>query len=286
VGREVTAARVRLPGPQVDRLIGRTVTDVEAYGKHLLIRFDSGLELHSHLGMHGSWHRYAPGERWRRPAARAKLVMEVRGAVAVCFDAPTLELFETRVEPIHPGLSKLGPDLLAPDFGPAELDEARRRLRASEAARRSIAEGLLDQRALAGIGNVYKNETLFAERVDPFAPVDRLDDLTLDRLIRTAREQLLANVGQVDRVTTDRRWAARGRRTWIYRRPGRPCPRCGTLVRATRHGELPRATYWCPGCQVVGADPAAAATTPVDARHTMHGRRSRGDHGRGGDAGG
>src|SRR5262249_14989454 len=154
----------RLPGPQVDRLVGRNVTSVEAQGKHLLIRFDNGLELRSHLGMHGSWHRYAQGERWRRPAARAKLVLETPNAVAVCFDRPTLELFETRLERIHPALSRLGPDLLGATFGPQDAQEARRRLRASEAAQRSIAEGLLDQRALAGIGNVYKNEALFAER--------------------------------------------------------------------------------------------------------------------------
>src|SRR5690242_8244315 len=109
VGRAVTAARARLPGPQVDRLIGATITGVDAHGKHLLIRFDNGLELRSHLGMHGSWHRYRPGERWRRAPARAKLVLEVPGAVAVCFDAPTLELFETRIEAIHPVLAKLGP---------------------------------------------------------------------------------------------------------------------------------------------------------------------------------
>jgi endonuclease-8 len=192
----VTAARVRLPGPQAERLVGRTVTEVEAYGKHLLIRFDSGLELRSHLGMHGSWHRYAPGERWRRPPARARFVMEVRGAVAVCFDAPVLELFETRVEAIHPVLSRLGPDLLADDFGPDDTAEARRRLRNSAAARRTIAEGLLDQRSLAGIGNVYKNEVLFIERVDPFARVEDLDDDTLDRLIATARRLMRANLGR------------------------------------------------------------------------------------------
>ncbi len=251
VGRTVTAARVRLPGPQADRLVGATVTDVEAYGKQLLIRFDSGLELRSHLGMHGSWHRYQPGERWRRPPARARFVLEVPGAVAVCFDAPTLELFETRIESIHPVLSRLGPDILAPDFGPPDALEARRRLRDSAAAHRSIAEGLLDQRALAGIGNVYKNEVLYLERVDPFVTIHGLDDAVLDRLIATARRLMLANVANVERRTTEDRRAAGGQRLWVYRRVGRPCRRCGTRIEATRHGELPRATYWCPTCQVV-----------------------------------
>jgi endonuclease-8 len=249
VGRKVTAARARLPGPQVNRLVGRTVTEVEAYGKHLFIRFDSGLELRSHLGLHGSWHRYSPGERWRRPPGRARLVMEVPGAVAVCFDASTLELFETRIEPIHPVLAKLGPDLLADDWSADTAAEARRRLRMSAGARRSIAEGLLDQRALAGIGNVYKNEVLFLERVDPFQPIDGLDDAAVDRLIATARRLMAANVRNVDRSTTDGARDAGGQRLWVYGRPGRPCRRCGTLIEVRRHGELPRATYWCPHCQ-------------------------------------
>ena len=270
VGRRVTAAWVRLPGPKADRLVGSTVTGVEALGKHLLIRFDSGLELRSHLGMHGSWHRYAPGERWRRPRARARFVMEAAGAVAVCFDAPVLELFETRVEPIHPVLSALGPDLLAEEFGPGEVAEVRRRLRESPAACRSIAEGLLDQRALAGIGNVYKNEVLFLERVNPFAPVAALDDRTLDGLVGTGRRLVRANLGNADRRTTERARAAGGQRQWVYARAGRPCRRCGTLIAVRRHGELPRSTYWCPRCQRDAVDPA---TDLRDERHTMTERR-------------
>ena len=186
VGRDVPAARAQGPGPvpQIQRVVGKRVDAVEAQGKNLLIRFDGGLELRTHLRMHGSWHRYRPGERWRRPPGRARLVLEVDGAVAVCFDAPVVELFEARAEPLHPSLSRLGPDLLDPDFDAAE---AHRRLRAPERRRSTISAALLDQRALAGIGNIWRNETLFAERVDPFAPVGDLDDATLDRLIATAR---------------------------------------------------------------------------------------------------
>ena len=114
VGRDVLAARAQGPGavPQIHRVVGKRVDAVEAHGKNLLIRFDGGLELRTHLRMNGSWHRYRPGERWRRPPGRARLVLEVDGAVAVCFDAPVVELFEARAERVHPSLSRLGPDLL------------------------------------------------------------------------------------------------------------------------------------------------------------------------------
>ena len=239
VGRDVRAARAQGPGPvpQIQRVVGKRVDAVEAQGKNLLIRFDGGLELRTHLRMNGSWHRYRPGERWRRPPGRARLVLEVDGAVAVCFDAPVVELFETRAEPLHPSLSRLGPDLLAPDF---DATEALRRLRSPDRAELTISAALLDQRALAGIGNIWRNETLFAEKVDPFVRVADLDDPTLERLVTTARRLLTASAG-----------IAPGRApTLVYRRAGRPCPRCGTAIRsAPLRGEVPRTTYWCPSCQ-------------------------------------
>jgi endonuclease-8 len=285
LGRVVIAARARVPGPRVEAVVGATVTAVDAVGKNLLVRLDNGLELRTHLRLHGSWHRYRPGEAWRRPAGRAVLVLEVDGAVAVCFDAPVVELLETRAEPLHPPLAGLGPDATADAF---DRGEALRRLRAPERAARPIAEALLDQRALAGIGNVYKSEVLFIEEVDPFGAVGDLDGATLARLVDRARVLLLANREAVVRVTTasaGRGHAAgpaadgttsgaagggsaaaasgaaappRGARLWVYRRAGRPCRRCGTLVRSRRHGELPRTTYWCPRCQ--------APATPEEAR--------------------
>jgi endonuclease VIII len=239
VGRDVRAARAQGPGPvpHIQRVVGKRVDAVEAQGKNLLIRFDGGLELRTHLRMNGSWHRYRPGERWRRPPGRARLVLEVDGAVAVCFDAPVVELFETRAEPLHPSLSRLGPDLLAPDF---DATEALRRLRSPDRAELTISAALLDQRALAGIGNIWRNETLFAEKVDPFVRVADLDDPTLERLVATAQRLLTASAG-----------IAPGRApTRVYRRTGRPCPRCGTAIRsASLRGEVPRTTYWCPSCQ-------------------------------------
>ena len=266
VGQPVVAARARLPGPKVDRVVGRTITEVLSVGKNLLIRLDNGLELRTHLRMHGTWHRYRPGERWRRAPARAVLVLEVPGAVAVCFDAPVVELFETRAEALHPGLARLGPDLLDPAF---DAREALRRLRAPERAALEIGPALLDQRALAGIGNVYKSEVLFLERTSPFARVADLDDDQLARLVERARVLLRANAQRAsgpERVTTR---DAAGRRAlapgslWVYRRAGRPCRRCGTLIRATPQGrDLPRITWWCPACQPDDARHGPGPTTP------------------------
>ncbi|MEW5991141.1 MAG: DNA-formamidopyrimidine glycosylase family protein [Chloroflexota bacterium] len=255
-GRTVTTARARVPGPQVGRVVGAVITEVLAIGKNLLVRFDNGLELRTHLRMRGTWHRYRPGEPWRRAPGRAVLVLEVPGAVAVCFDAPVVELLETRAEALHPSLGRLGPDLLSPGF---DGDEARRRLRDPSRVQVEIGVALLDQLALAGIGNVVKSETLFIEQVDPFARVADMDDPTLERLIATARRILVESAARrrgPERVTTTdpqtRRPLAPGP-LWVYRRAGRPCRRCGTLIRSVAQGkDLPRTTYWCPSCQDPG----------------------------------
>jgi endonuclease-8 len=251
VGRTVIAARTAGPGPQpqAGRIVGAGITAVEALGKNLLIRFDNGLEIRTHLRMNGSWHRYRPGEPWRRPPARARLVIEVPGAVAVCFDAPVVELLEQRAEALHPSLAQLGPDLLAPEFDAAE---AVRRLRDPARATLTVAEALVDQRALAGIGNVYKSEVLWIERVAPTALVGELDDGTLARLVATAHRLLLANAdraGGPERVTTTGDRQATGP-LYVYGRTGRPCRRCGGRILSRQQGrDLPRTTYWCPSCQ-------------------------------------
>ncbi len=260
IGRTVIAARAR-SGAQVGRLVGARIDAVEALGKNLLMRFSNGLELRTHLRMHGTWHRYRPGERWRRPAGRAVLVVEVEGAVAVCFDAPVVELFEARAEGIHPALARLGPDLLAGEF---DAGEAVRRFREPDRAAVRIGEALLDQRIVAGIGNIYRSEVMFIERVDPFCSIAALDDATLERLILTARRLLRSSAGREpgpDRLTSGGGRGAAGSRAWVYGRAGRPCRRCETLVRSSRLGrELPRAVYWCPACQspeTTGSEPAS-----------------------------
>ena len=251
LGRKVIAARAAGPGavPQLQHIIGRQIDAVESVGKNLLIRFDNGLELRTHLRMNGTWHRYRPGERWRRPAGRARLVLEVPGAVAVCFDAPVVELLEQRAETLHPPLAGLGPDLLDPAF---DAVDALRRLRDSSRENQAIAEALIDQRAMAGLGNVYKSEVVWIERVSPFVPVGELDDETLRRLIETSRRLLVANATSrhgPERVTTAGDRGAPGP-LYVYRRTGRPCRRCGTPIRRTEQGrELPRSTFWCPTCQ-------------------------------------
>jgi endonuclease VIII len=246
VGGKVTAARAQ-PGPglgrvpDLGRLVGATVRSVESRGKHLLIGFDNGLTLRTHMRMRGSWHRYAPVEPWRRAPRQATAVIETATAVAVCFSAPVVELLTDADLARSRPLRTLGPDLLDPAF---DAEEAVARLRALADA--TIGEALLDQRAVAGIGNVYRSEVLFIEGVDPSLPVRELDEPALHRILDVARRMMAANTRGGARST---RCSGRGGGLWVYGRAGRPCRRCGTLVRAARMGELARTAYWCPRCQ-------------------------------------
>jgi endonuclease-8 len=203
--------------------------------------------------MTGTWHRYRPGERWLRPASRAALVREVEGSVVVCFDAPIVELFETRSRALHPILSRLGLDVLAEEFDPAA---AVARLRESSVITRTIGEALLDQRVVAGVGNVYRSEILFIERVDPLAVASAVDDATLGRIVGTARRILLLNASRRGaRATSDGAREGGTGRYWVYRRSGRPCRRCGTPIRSARlGGGIPRTVWWCPLCQASTAN--------------------------------
>ena len=228
--------------PPLERLVGMTVEAVEARGKHLLVSFSGGRVLRSHLGMRGSWHRYAVGEPWRLPRARASCMIGTDAAVAVGFDIPDLELLTDAGLARHARLRALGPDLLAPGFDAAE---ALRRLRS--AGERPLGEALLDQALVAGIGNVYKSEVPFIERLDPWAPVASVSDEALGAVVATARRLLASNARGGARVTTG--LAAPGRSLWVYGRAGRPCRRCGTLILGRRQGVQARMTYWCPSCQ-------------------------------------
>lgn len=233
------AARAVGPRPRA----GAVVTAVEARGKHLLIRFDDGVCLRTHLRMSGTWHLYRTGSRWRLPAHQARAVVAVPGWEAVCFRAPVVTLHREGVgdDPV----AHLGPDLCRPD---ADLDDVLARLADRADGEDEIAPALLDQRVAAGIGNVFKSEVLWACRVSPFARVAALDAATRRDLVETAARQLRANVDRPGPRST-----LRGGRLAVYGRAGRPCPRCATPVRRARQGEQPRSTYWCPTCQ---PDPA------------------------------
>jgi endonuclease-8 len=253
VGRRITNARSQpRPGlrrvPDLSTLIGATVTTVEARGKHLLFGFDNGLTLRSHLRMRGSWHRYRPGEPWHRPARQASAILETAEAVAVAFNTPVVELLTDADLRRSRALATLGPDLLGAEL---DADEAVRRLR--ERDREQLGNALLDQRAVAGIGNVYKSEVAFLEGLDPWGPVAEFDDAELVAALRTARRLLQANTRGGARVTTGS--GARSEGLWVYGRAGRPCRRCGTLIQLRRQGDLARQTFWCPRCQPARAMP-------------------------------
>jgi endonuclease VIII len=224
----------------ISRLVGTTVEKVEPRGKHLLISFSNRLVLHTHLQMAGSWHIYRKGERWRRSRYLARVVLQTADFDAVCFSAPTVELLSEAEVQRHQPMQALGPDLLAGDF---DSGAARERLKALPTA--EIGPALLEQRALAGIGNVYKSELLFLGGVDPFSRVADLSDEMLDHLIVQAQRLLRANVGTRQRVTTG--VERLGAELWVYGRQGRPSRRCGTEIQMTR--QAGRSTYWCAECQ-------------------------------------
>lgn len=247
VGETIVAARAQ-PGPglrrvpDLSRLVGARVTSVESRGKQLLIGFDNGLTMRSHLRMTGSWHLHRRGERWRRPVRQATAIVETDRFVAVAFNTPVIELLTDDGLRRSRPLVTLGPDLLSPDF---DADEALRRLRERDGV--ELAAALLDQRAVAGIGNVYKSELAFLEGFDPWAPVSAFDDAELRRALEMARRLLAANAHGGRRTTTGRR--APGEGLWVYGRAGRSCRRCGSVILSRRQGEGARTTYWCPSCQ-------------------------------------
>ncbi len=233
------APRLRGDRPTLDTMIEH----VEARGKHLLIHFEGGLTLRTHLRMNGSWHLYREHERWRKPAYLARAVVGAdSGWVAVCFQAPVVETYH-RAGAEPDALAGLGPDLCLPDTLTDEvLDVILRRVTAVAPVGMTLGEALLDQRIAAGIGNVYKSEACFAVRLDPATPIEQVDGADRRRVWATAGRQLQANLGQAERRTHPAGLA-------VYGRQGRPCHTCGTPIEVTRHGDLARLTYWCPRCQ-------------------------------------
>jgi endonuclease-8 len=237
------------------QLVGRRVAGVEARGKHLLIHCDAlahasdepgrlAVTIHSHMGMTGSWHVYRPGEAWKQPRSRARLVLGTHDWVVPCFNPELLEPLGPRGLLRHPMLRELGPDLLDPDI---DLDEALARLQ--QLGDVEIGDAILRQSAVAGLGNVYKSELLFLERIDPFARVDSLARERWLALLEHARELLRINVERAGGRRT--RFSGRGG-TWVYERSGMGCRECGAVIRMRRQGKLARSTYYCPRCQASG----------------------------------
>ena len=243
-GREITGARTTSAEVAAATLVGDRVADVEARAKHLLIRLHSGRVLHTHMRMTGSWHVYPTGERWRRPAWQARIVLEAGDRVAVCFNAPVVELLAAGMEVAHPSLASLGPDILASPL--VDVDEVRRRV-AARPGDTEIGDLLLDQRVISGIGNIYRCETLFLGRVHPQRPLAEVDAATLDRLVTTAARLMAATIGPQAEVGRDVGQGVGER--WVYGRSRRPCRRCGARIVSGRTGVQARTAYWCPRCQ-------------------------------------
>ena len=232
---------IRTPHPRVaasgwpERLAGRAVRSVDAHGKHLFLRFEGGLTLHSHLRMTGSWGTYAPGQRRRRAAHRAWLVLRAGEHEIVEFDGPVLELLTDARARGDQRIAGLGPDILAP-----ELDEADilRRLREDDPTR-AIGDALLDQRTVAGIGNIWKSEACWEARIDPWRATGTVGDDEVLAVLRGVRPRMqrTAELGMS------------ARQDHVYGRSGRPCERCGEVIRVCGQGDDNRRTFWCPRCQ-------------------------------------
>lgn len=241
-GNVLTGARSPLAGLANAKLIGLRVTRVDSLGKNLLIEFEDGRVLRTHMRMTGSWHIYRPGERWWKPEHLARVVLETQKFVAVCFNAPVVELLPAGGREQSAALAGLGPDILAPEF---DLAGALGRYRAR--GEMPLGEALLDQGLVAGIGNIYKSETLFVCGTNPFGTVAELSEPRLKRILLKARGLMSANLHNTGRTTT--RALPGSSAFWVYKRSGKPCLRCGTRIEMKRQGEQARSTYWCPRCQ-------------------------------------
>ncbi len=247
-GRVLTLTDLRVPRLATVDLSGRRVVDVVPRGKHLLTRIEGGWTLHTHLRMDGRWQVHPVGQPWNGgPDWQIRAVLATEAGAAVGYRLPVVELLRTDAE--DQAVGHLGPDLLGPDWDPAE---ALRRLLADPG--RPVGEALLDQRVMAGVGNVYRCELCFLRGVTPWTPVGELT--RPERLVDLAQRALNANKLRHGHITTgDTR---PGRQHWVYGRAGRPCLRCGTQVCVAERSDASqeRVGYWCPSCQRGPSPPA------------------------------
>ena len=255
-GQQVTRFESVLPKlERVDYdtpLAGRTIEKVEPYGKWLLIHFSGDLILLTHMLMSGSWHIYRPAEPWQKAGVHMRIVIETAAMVAVAFNVPVAEFHTARSLARREGFNRLGPAPLAGDFDYAAAI-------ANLASRPDLELGLalLDQKLIAGLGNVFKSEVAFACGLSPFRLVGTLSRPQLESLVTTARKFLQANVTDTsgDRIVTfvpHRRTTGRTdaeENLWVYGRAGQPCRRCATPIRSAKHRADGRISFWCPTCQ-------------------------------------
>jgi endonuclease VIII len=237
-GRPLVQSDFRVPRFAGLDLAGQPVVETVSRGKHLLSRLPD-LTIHTHLKMEGSWHIYRPRSSWRAPGFQARLILANDDWQAVGFQLGIVEVLNRDEE--HDVVGHLGPDLLGPDWS---TDEAVRRLSADPS--RPIGEALLDQRNLAGIGTVYRAETLYLAGLWPYLPVESVPDLR--KVVDLARRLMIANRDNPRQVTTGVQRKGEGH--WVYGRRA-PCRRCGTDIRRSMQGAPPRdrVVYWCPSCQ-------------------------------------
>ena len=252
-GQTLLRSDFRVPSLATTDLNGREVLEVVPRGKHLLTRLSGGLTLHTHFRMDGSWHLYRPGDRWTGgPDWQVRAVLETAAWQAVGYRLPVVELLATADEGSVVG--HLGPDVLSDDW---DAGEAVRRLLAEPDGEIGLA--LLDQRNLAGLGNLYRCEVLFLRGLTPWVRVGDVPDLPA--LVELGRRLMRANRGRWEQSTTGS--LRYGEMHWVFERSGRPCRRCGTRILAAEQGAAPyaRLTYWCPRCQL-GPAPTRTRTAP------------------------
>jgi len=244
-GQVLTRSDLRVPHLATVDLAGQTVLEVVPRGKHMLTRLSSGVTLHTHFRMDGSWHLYRPGDRWTGgPAWQVRVVLENRAWQAVGYRLPVVELVTDESEAV----GHLGPDVLADDW---DLGRAVANLQAQP--HREVGMALLDQRLVAGLGNLYRTEVLFLRGLTPWVRVADVPDLP--GLVEKGRRLMLANRDHWEQATTGS--LRHGEHHWVFERGGRPCRRCGTRILVAEQGDPPyaRLSYWCPRCQLGPAPP-------------------------------
>jgi endonuclease-8 len=241
VGNQITHVSGSAPEVRVrsEALIGATATEVRTVGKHLLIDLDSGYTIHIHLGMPGRVETTAPSRGPGGNPGAVRLGLSTAVGSMWVLAAPTVEVRRRKV--VEKDLDRIGPDPLAAEFDWDRYVEVAERY----PAERTVSDFLLDQRVLAGIGNVYKCEVLFLEGIDPRRPMSEIGPETRLALARRARRVMLPNAGRSTRST----FGGPGGDTWVYQRGGKPCRRCRTAIEQEWVGDPPRLTYWCPTCQ-------------------------------------